>query len=818
MSNKIDISLESLLISSATEENGEFIPFIANDSEMQIDSSDIPSPLPILALRNAVLFPGVVIPISVGREKSLKLIKEQYAKDKIIGAISQIDAKIEDPKQKDLYTIGTIGQIIKILEMPDGSTTVILQGIKRFVLNEIVETTPYLLGAVTEIEDINPEVPMADYDAIVSSVKDLALKIIKLSPNIPNEASFAIKNIDNQHFLVNFICSNSDIQNEEKQKLLDINLLKERALTLLQYLSKELKMIELKNDIQAKVKFDLDQQQREYFLHQQMKTIQDELGGSPTEQEIEDLREKASTKKWSKEVQVHFDKELAKIERMNPAVGEYSIQLNYLQLMLDLPWNEYSVDNFDLKRAKKILDEDHFGLDQVKERILEHLAVLKLKKDLKSPIICLYGPPGVGKTSLGKSVAKALGREYGRISLGGLHDEAEIRGHRKTYIGAMPGRIIQNIKKSKTANPVIILDEIDKIGKDFHGDPASALLEVLDPEQNFSFHDNYLEVDFDLSKVLFITTANNIGTIAPALRDRMEMIEVSGYLAEEKYEITKQHLIPRQLEAHGVEKTQVKFPKKVIETIIDEYTRESGVRSLDKTIAKVVRNIAKHIAFEEEYTPTLTVEELRKILGASKFQKDIYQGNDFAGVVTGLAWTEVGGEILFIETSLSPGKGNLTLTGNLGDVMKESAVIALEYIKSHCEELSINPELFEKWNIHIHVPEGAIPKDGPSAGVTMTVALASAFTQRKVRKSVAMTGEITLRGKVIAVGGIKEKILAAKRAGITDIMLSEENRKDIEEIKEEYIKGLNFHFVDTIGAALAFALLNEKVNKPKTFA
>ena len=815
MSNKSDISLQNILITSATEDNNEFIPFIANDSEMQIDSSEIPNPLPILALRNAVLFPGVVIPISVGREKSLKLVREQYSKDKIIGAISQIDSKIEEPNQEDLYKIGTIGQILKILEMPDGSTTVILQGIKRFELNQIVETEPYFKGQITELEDVAPSSPHHDYDAIVSSVKDLALKIIKLSPNIPNEASFAIRNIDNPSFLVNFICSNSDITNDEKQKLLDIASLKERALTLLQYLTKEMKLIELKNDIQAKVKFDLDQQQREYYLHQQMKTIQDELGGSPNEQEIEELRKAAQEKKWSKDTQAHFEKEVSKIERMNPAVAEYSIQLNYLQLLLELPWNEYSKDNFDLKRAKRILDEDHFGLDQVKERILEHLAVLKLKGDLKSPIICLYGPPGVGKTSLGKSVAKALGREYGRISLGGLHDEAEIRGHRKTYIGAMPGRIIQTIKKSKYANPVIILDEIDKIGKDFHGDPASALLEVLDPEQNSTFHDNYLELDFDLSKVLFITTANNISTIAPALRDRMEMIEVSGYLAEEKYEIAKQHLIPRQLEGHGVDKSQVKFPKKVLELIIDEYTRESGVRTLDKTIAKVVRNIAKHIAFEEEYNPTLTTEEIRKILGVPRFVKDTYQGNEFAGVVTGLAWTEVGGEILFIETSLSPGKGSLTLTGNLGDVMKESAVIAMEYIKSHSEELNINPEIFDKWNVHIHVPEGAIPKDGPSAGITMTVALTSAFTQQKVRKSLAMTGEITLRGKVIAVGGIKEKILAAKRAGITDIMLSEENRKDIEEIKDEYIKGLNFHFVQTIDDALEFALLNEKVKKPK---
>jgi len=818
MSNNSNISLQNLLISSATEDNNEFIPFIANDSEMQIESSEIPDPLPILALRNAVLFPGVVIPISVGREKSLKLVREQYAKDKIIGAISQIDSKVEDPTLEDLYKIGTIGQILKILEMPDGSTTVILQGIKRFELNEIVESTPYLMGKITELEDAVPLDPHHDYDAIVSSVKDIALKIIKVSPNIPNEASFAIRNIDNPTFLVNFICSNSDITNDEKQKLLDINSIKERSLTLLQYLTKEIKLIELKNDIQSKVKFDLDQQQREYYLHQQMKTIQDELGGNPNEQEIEELKKTASDKKWNLETQTFFEKEMAKLERMNPAVAEYSIQLNYLQLLLELPWNEFSQDNFDLKRAKKMLDGDHFGLDQVKERILEHLAVLKLKGDLKSPIICLYGPPGVGKTSLGKSIAKALGREFGRISLGGLHDESEIRGHRKTYIGAMPGRIIQSIKKSKFANPVIILDEIDKIGKDFHGDPASALLEVLDPEQNFAFHDNYLELDFDLSKVLFITTANNIGTIAPALRDRMEMIEVSGYLAEEKYEIAKQHLIPRQLDAHGVEKSQVKFPKKIVEVIIDDYTRESGVRTLDKTLAKVVRNIAKHIAFDEEYNPILTIEDIRKILGSPRFTKDMYQGNEFAGVVTGLAWTEVGGEILFIETSLSPGKGGLTLTGNLGEVMKESAIIAMEYIKSHSEEIGINPEIFDKWNVHVHVPEGAIPKDGPSAGVTMTVALTSAFTQRKVRKSIAMTGEITLRGKVLPVGGIKEKMLAAKRAGITDIMLSEENRKDIEEIKEEYLKGLTFHYVETIDQALEFALLDEQVKKPKKLA
>lgn len=816
MSNKSNISLQNILISSASDESNDFIPFIANDNEMQIDSDEIPDPLPLLALRNAVLFPGVVIPISVGREKSLKLVREQYAKDKIVGTVSQIDSKVEDPVQEDLYKIGTIGQILKILEMPDGSTTVILQGVKRFELNVIVESEPFMKAQITIMEDVLPAEPHNDYDAIVSSVKDLALKIIKLSPNIPNEASFAIRNIDNPTFLVNFICSNSEITNDEKQKLLEIDSLKERALTLLQYLTKEIKLIELKNDIQAKVKFDLDQQQREYYLHQQMKTIQDELGGNPNEQEIEDLRKASFEKKWNDETALFFDKEVGKLERMNPAVAEYSIQLNYLQLLLELPWNEFSVDNFDLKRAKKILDEDHFGLEQVKERILEHLAVLKLKGDLKSPIICLYGPPGVGKTSLGKSIAKALGREYGRISLGGLHDEAEIRGHRKTYIGAMPGRIIQSIKKSKFANPVIILDEIDKIGKDFQGDPASALLEVLDPEQNFAFHDNYLEIDFDLSKVLFITTANNISTIAPALRDRMEMIEVSGYLAEEKYEIAKQHLVPRQLSNHGVEKAQAKFPKKVLELIIDEYTRESGVRTLDKTIAKVVRNIARHIAFEEEYSPNITIEDIRKILGAPRFVKDQYQGNEYAGVVTGLAWTEVGGEILFIETSLSPGKGNLTLTGNLGDVMKESAVIAMEYIKSHSEELNINHEIFEKWNVHVHVPEGAIPKDGPSAGITMTVALTSAFTQKKVRKSTAMTGEITLRGKVIAVGGIKEKILAAKRAGITDIVLSEENRKDIEEIKDDYIKGLSFHFVENIDQALAFALLDEKVKKPKT--
>lgn len=814
MSRKFEIKIGTPLMIDSMDQDTDFIPLISDESEPVIKDEDIPSVIPILALRNTVLFPGVVIPITVGRSKSVTLIRELNSKKKILGAISQIDSKIEEPETKDLFKVGTVAQVLKVLEMPDGSTSVILQGIRRFEVEEFTAEDPYFAAKINLLKDVHPVEDDREFKAIVGSIRDLSLKVINLSPNIPNEASFAIKNIDNNHFLVNFVCSNADIQNTEKQGLLEKNILKERGVQLLQYLTREVQLLELKNDIQTKVKQDMDQQQREYYLHQQMKTIQDELGGNPVEKEVEDLKKQAQDKKWSKEVDDLFKKELDKLHRMNPMAGEYSIQLTYVQLLLELPWNEYTTDNFDLKRAKAILDEDHFGLDQVKERILEHLAVLKLKGDMKAPILCLYGPPGVGKTSLGKSIARALDRKYARISLGGLHDEAEIRGHRKTYIGAMPGRIIQNLKRVKSSNPVFILDEVDKIGKDFHGDPASALLEVLDPEQNSTFHDNYLELEYDLSRILFITTANNISTINPALRDRMEMIDVSGYIMEEKVEIAKRHLIPNQLTEHGLTKENIVFSNKVLETIVQNYTRESGVRNLNQKIAKVVRQIAKKIAFEEKFNKNLTVKEVQTILGIPRYTKDIYQGNELAGVVTGLAWTETGGEILFIETSLSRGKGGLTITGNLGEVMKESTVIALEYIKAHSDLLNIKPEAFEKWNVHLHVPEGAIPKDGPSAGITMATSIASAFTQRKVRKGVAMTGEITLRGKVLPVGGIKEKILAAKRANISEIILSEENRKDISEIKDIYIKGLKFIYVDNIMDVFNYALLDEKAANP----
>ena len=797
------------------ESDGEFIPLISDDEDdVDMKKSELPKELPILPLRNTVMFPGVILPITVGREKSIKLVNEIYKTDRIIGTVAQKDLRINEPEEEDMYRLGTVAQILKVLEMPDGSTSVIIQGKQRFEMIDMVQAEPYHKATVRLLKDKKPNDKTREFEAIVGSLKDLSLNIIKLSSNIPPEASFAVKNIENTKFLVNFICSNSDINIEDKQKLLEIDNLKERSIRLLEHLTKQIQMLELKNDIQSKVKTDLDRQQREYLLHQQMKTIQDELGGSPLDQEIQDLKKNAKEKKWGKEVSETFNKEVEKLNRLNPATGEYSVQLNYLQTLLDLPWNEFTKDNFDLKRAQKILDEDHFGLENVKDRILEYLAVLKLKGDLKSPILCLYGPPGVGKTSLGKSIAKALDRKYVRMSLGGLHDEAEIRGHRKTYIGAMPGRIVQNIKKSKSSNPVFILDEIDKVGKDFHGDPSSALLEVLDPEQNNAFHDNYLELEYDLSNVMFIATANTLSTINPALRDRMEMIDVNGYIVEEKIEIAKRHLVPKQLDAHGVEKSKVSFSKKVLEYVVENHTRESGVRTMDKTIAKITRNLARKIALEEEFSKTLSIDNIKEILGPPEFSKDKYQGNEFAGVVTGLAWTAVGGEILFVESSLSKGKGKLTLTGNLGDVMKESAVIALEYIKSHAGDLNIAGEAFENWNIHIHVPEGAIPKDGPSAGVTMATSIASIFTQRKVKRKVAMTGEITLRGKVLPVGGIKEKILAAKRADITDIILSNENKKDISKIKDIYLKGLNFHYVNELMDVLDIALLKEKVKKP----
>lgn len=807
--------LKGVYIASSVDDETDFIPLITDEDEDNLNKTEIPEVIPLLPLRNTVLFPGVVIPITVGRDKSLKLIKDFYKKDRIIGTVAQKDPNADEPAFDDLYKTGTVAQIIRILEMPDGSTSVIIQGKKRFRVDELVNTEPYFQVKISSLEDEKPKKKSTEFEAIVGSLKDLSLKIIRLSSNIPPEASFAVRNIESSSFLINFISSNSDIKLHEKQRLLEINDLKRRGIILLEYLTREVQMLELKLDIQTKAKLDLDQQQREYFLHQQMKTIQDELGGNPLEQEVEELKKHGEKKKWSKEIHASFLKELEKLNRLNPATGEYSVQLNYLQTLLDLPWNEFTKDNFDLKRAQKILDKDHFGLEKVKERILEHLAVLKLKGDLKSPIICLIGPPGVGKTSLGKSVARALNRKYARMSLGGLHDEAEIRGHRKTYIGAMPGRIIQNLKKVKSSNPVFVLDEIDKVGKDFHGDPSSALLEVLDAEQNNTFYDNYLEIEYDLSKVLFIATANTSFSIHPALRDRMEVIEISGYVLEEKVEIARKHLIPKQKTDHGLTKKSFILAKNVVEYIIENYTRESGVRELDKTIAKVARIIAKRTAMEEKFDPNLSIADINVILGLPKFQREKYTSNEIAGIVTGLAWTSVGGEILYIETSLSKGKGALTLTGNLGDVMKESAVIALEYIKSDSAFLNLNPELFEKWNVHVHVPEGAIPKDGPSAGITMVTSIASGFTQRKVKKNLAMTGEITLRGKVLPVGGIKEKILAAKRAEIKEIILSEENKKDIEEINELYLKGLKFHFVKNIAEVLDIALLKQKVEKPK---
>jgi ATP-dependent Lon protease len=804
---------ENMFLSGMMQDDSDYIPIIADGDDADLKNVEIPDVLPILPLRNTVLFPGVVLPINVGRKKSLKLIKDVYRGSRLLGTVAQKDYTIDDPETKDLFSVGTMAEILKILEMPDGSTSVIIQGKRRYAIHEFVAEEPYYKASVQPLIDISPQND-SEFNAIVGSLKDLSIKIAQFSANVPPEATFAVKNIENSTFLINFICSNTDISVEDKQNLLEIESLKDRGVQAISYLVKEVQMLELKQDIQKKVKTDMDKQQREFMLNQQMKTIQDELGGNPVELEIKELKEKGKKKKWSKEIAKFFEKEVEKLHRLNPAAGEYSVQFTFCQTLVELPWNEYSKDNFDLKNARKVLDEDHYGLEKVKERILEHLAVLKLKNDMKAPILCLYGPPGVGKTSLGKSVARALDRKFVRMSLGGLHDESEIRGHRKTYIGAMPGRIIQNIKKVKTSNPVFILDEIDKVSKHFHGDPASALLEVLDPEQNFEFHDNYVEQDYDLSKVMFIATANTLNTIAPPLRDRLELIEVSGYLVEEKIEIAKRHLIPKQLDNHGLKKGEVVFPKKVIEKIIDGYTRESGVRELDKKIAKVIRRIAKKIAFEEPYNKKLTLEDVREYLGVTEYSKERYQGNDFAGVVTGLAWTAVGGQILYVETSLSKGKGALTLTGNLGDVMKESAMLAHEYLKSHAEQLGLDPEIFPNWNVHVHVPEGAIPKDGPSAGVTMVTSLASAFTQRKVKKNLAMTGEITLRGKVLPVGGIKEKILAAKRAGITEIILANENKKNLEEIKEEYLKGVKFHFVETIMDVLDIALLKMKVENP----
>ncbi len=795
-SNKIEIDILSD-ISDIQEGHNQVIPIVTENEDELSENYSIPESLPILSLRSSVLFPGSITPITVGREKSMKLIRDVEAGTGILGAVLQKESDVEQPAPDDMYRIGTAARILKTLDMPNGNLTVILHGLEKIEINEYLSSEPYFTATVTPLKDTTPASGNVEFEALVESIKDVALNIISVSPNIPKEASFAIKNIDSKRGIINFICSNLDFEDADRQRLLEAPGLLARARRLLEILVREQQLVELKNKIQSKVKQDIDQQQKEYYLQQQIRTIQEELGGNEDEAEIARMREEAKTKKWSKEVGEMFNKELNKLERLNPAVAEYSVQMNYLQLMLELPWGECTQDNLDLKHACERLDNDHFGLEEVKERLLEHLAVIKLKGDLKSPIICLYGPPGVGKTSLGKSVAGALGRKFGRISLGGLHDESEIRGHRRTYIGAMPGRIIQTIKRCGSSNPVIILDEVDKIGVGNHGDPSSALLEVLDPEQNTTFHDNYLDTEYDLSKVLFIATANNIANINPALRDRMEMINIPGYILEDKVQIARKHLVPKQLKAHGVPAKDLKIAPKVIEKVIADYTRESGVRSLDKQIAKIVRTRAKNIGFGEEFKPEVSPADVEKILGVPRFTNDIYDIQGMVGIVTGLAWTEVGGDILYIESILTPGKGALTMTGNLGDVMKESATIALQWVKAHADELGIAREKFEKNDIHIHVPEGAIPKDGPSAGITMMTSLVSTLSGRRVKDYIAMTGETTLRGRVLPVGGIKEKILAAKRAGIREIVLSEENRKDISEIKPEYLEGLTFHYVKT---------------------
>lgn len=804
---------------SDLDDNMGIVMPILTDCDMDEDFAkgveDMGEVLPILPLRNMVLFPGVAMPIMVGRPKSMRLIKEALHRKRLIGAVCQKEMETEEPGQEDLYAIGVVAEIVRVLEMPDGMTTVILQGKKRFRLDEMIASEPYLKGKVTLLDDDRPEPFEREFEALVSTIKDLTIKMLGAITEPPRELVMSIRNNKNVLYLVNFACSNIPNGASEKQGLLVIGNMKERAYRLLFILNREYQLLELKKSIQMKTHEDINRQQREYFLQQQIKTIQEELGENITDLDIKELREKAAKKKWSQSVADIFEKEVHKLERLHPQSPDYSIQSQYMQTIIGLPWDECSKDNFNLAHAQRVLERDHYGLEKVKERIIEHLAVLKLKGDMKSPILCLYGPPGVGKTSLGKSIAEALHRKYVRVSLGGLHDEAEIRGHRRTYIGSMCGRIIQSLQKAGTSNPVFVLDEIDKVANDFKGDPASALLEVLDPEQNNAFHDNYLDIDYDLSRVMFIATANNLNTISQPLLDRMELIEVSGYIMEEKVEIAARHLVPKQMEAHGLPKKVVKFPKKTLQVIVNSYTRESGVRELDKKIAKIMRKLARKLAAGEELPAQLLPKDLYDYLGAVEYTRDKYQGNEYAGVVTGLAWTAVGGEILFVESSLSKGKGaKLTLTGNLGDVMKESAMLAFEYVHAHAECFGIKEDLFENWNVHIHVPEGAIPKDGPSAGVTMVTSLVSSFTQRKVCSNLAMTGEITLRGKVLPVGGIKEKILAAKRAGIKELILCKENKKDVDEIKADYLKGLLFHYVEDIREVVDWALLTEKVANP----